>query len=211
MIVGKNTTDMKAWMDQKEIDFVINYLKQTPEATMLEWGSGGSTIEFSNYVKYYHSIEHNLDWYVDVRKELVNKNIENVGHYLSCHPKGRAEVYAEFFDKWEQYLIEVSQEENNNIIGLTDYYDVKDRFIWKNYIDFIDRFKSINFDFIFIDGRSRPNCAKKALKYINKDSVVFIHDYFKRPQYHVVEQDYEIIGGVEDTLQTIVALKPKSK
>ncbi|MBC8147589.1 MAG: hypothetical protein H8E98_06345 [Bacteroidetes bacterium] len=200
---------MEAWMDQKEIDFVISYL--TPNSTMLEWGSGGSTITFSNYVKLYYSIEHNLDWYVDVRKELVDKNIENVGHYLSCHPKGRAEVYGEFFDKWREYLIDISQEENNNIVGLTNYYDVRDRFIWKDYIDFIDRFETISFDFIFIDGQSRPNCAKKALDYIGNESIVFIHDYFKRPQYHVVEQDYEIIGRIEDTLQTIVALKPKSK
>ena len=194
-------------MDQKEIDFVISYLR--PTSIMLEWGSGGSTITFSKCVKYYYSIEHNLDWYVDVRKDLVDKNIENVGHYLSCHPKGRAEVYGEFFDKWKDYLVEVSQEENNDITNLLDYYDIKDQFIWKNYVDFVDNLGLSYFDFMLIDGQSRVNCAKKALKYIDKNSVVFIHDYFKRPQYHAVEQDYEIIGGVEDTLQTIVALKPK--
>jgi hypothetical protein len=36
-----------------------------------------------------------------------------------------------------------------------------------------------------------------------------MHDYFKRPQYHIVEKFYDVIGGITDTTQTIVALRKK--
>ena len=39
--------------------------------------------------------------------------------------------------------------------------------------------------------------------------ILFIHDYFARPQYHSIEKYYNIIGGVKDTQQTIVGLKKK--
>ena len=40
-----------------------------PDYSMLEWGSGGSTIEFSQqYVKEYYSIEHNKEWHDKVLK-----------------------------------------------------------------------------------------------------------------------------------------------
>ena len=40
---------------------------------------------------------------------------------------------------------------------------------------------------------------------------MFIHDYFTRPQYHLVEQWYNITDSVKNTTQTIVALTPKQK
>lgn len=45
---------------------------------MLEWGSGGSTLEFSNFVDQYYSIEHDEEWYDKVTNELNN----NVKIYL---------------------------------------------------------------------------------------------------------------------------------
>lgn len=79
---------------------------------------------------------------------------------------------------------------------------------FKTYIEYPKNFNS-KFDKVLIDGRARAQCAKFILPYLKENSIVFIHDYFARPQYHIVEEHYEVIDGVKNTLQTIVALKPK--
>ena len=65
---------------------------------------------------------------------------------------------------------------------------------FQTYIDFIDELKIPQYDKILIDGRARGWCAEKALHYIHENSIVFIHDYFNRPQYHIVENWYKVIG-----------------
>ena len=55
-----------AWMDIKEKQLILDCLN--PDTIMLEWGSGGSTIEFSSVVKKYYSIEHNAEWYDNINK-----------------------------------------------------------------------------------------------------------------------------------------------
>ena len=59
---------MKIWMSEEEINLIVSSLK--PNDIMLEWGSGGSTVNFPQYVKKYYSIEHDESWYQDVKKEL---------------------------------------------------------------------------------------------------------------------------------------------
>lgn len=54
------------WMSQKEIDLILSYLD--PTMTMLELGSGGSTLFFSKHVKELHSVESEKAWY-DLIKE----------------------------------------------------------------------------------------------------------------------------------------------
>lgn len=53
------------WMNEKEKAIIEKYLSS--DATVMEWGSGGSTIEFSKKVKKYYSVEHNEGWYNKVK------------------------------------------------------------------------------------------------------------------------------------------------
>lgn len=70
---------MKPWMSTQEINLVQSCLKSNH--TMLEWGSGGSTVTFSPKVKSYYSIEHieewynNVDEYIKTNKLKVNNNL----------------------------------------------------------------------------------------------------------------------------------------
>ena len=43
------------WMSKQEIDLILSFLNK--EDIMLEYGCGGSTMFFPNYVKEYYSIE----------------------------------------------------------------------------------------------------------------------------------------------------------
>jgi len=53
------------WMHEAEKAVIEKYLK--PESVVMEWGSGGSTVEFAKKVKRYYSVEHNYDWYQEVK------------------------------------------------------------------------------------------------------------------------------------------------
>lgn len=200
---------MKPWMHDKEIELVIKYIENASDKNMLEYGSGGSTLLFSKYVKAYYSIEHNLDWYFEVRKKLVDNDVRNVVQYLNDYPKGRAEVYREFYDKWSELIKLVSKEKLNNYHGITDYLDPKEMYVWYDYVNSIDKFNEPRYDFVFIDGRSRINCAQKVLNYIDENSLVFIHDFFPRQEYNVVFKLYEEVDSIRDTEQTIIVLKKK--
>ena len=80
---------------------------------------------------------------------------------------------------------------------------------FKKYINYIDKIGISKYDIILIDGRARQWCAEKALKYIDSNSIIFIHDYFNRDRYKIIEKWYNIMDGIEDTEQTIVALRSK--
>jgi hypothetical protein len=56
------------WMHDKEKAVIEKYLN--PNVTMMEWGSGGSTVEFSKQVKKYYSVEHNYEWYNEVKQAI---------------------------------------------------------------------------------------------------------------------------------------------
>ena len=64
------------WMSQSEIQTIEKYLK--PEFTMLEWGSGGSTLYFPKFVRKYYSIEHDMSWYDNISPKTPN----NVDYHL---------------------------------------------------------------------------------------------------------------------------------
>ena len=83
----------------------------------------------------------------------------------------------------------------------------KEQFL--TYINFIDNFSDKFYDIFLIDGRARQWCAEKALNYCHKDTIVFIHDFWKRKRYHVALNWFDVVDSIKDTQQTIVALKKK--
>lgn len=59
--------------------------------------------------------------------------------------------------------------------------------------------KKMNADVILIDGRFRPACALDLFEKIRNDTVLLIHDYTVRSNYHIVEKYYHKVL-CEDTL-----------
>ena len=76
------------WMDSSEKAIIEKYLN--PNVIMMEWGSGGSTIEFSKQVKEYYSVEHNLEWYNEVKAAAPVAKAE----VKAAAPVAKAEVKA---------------------------------------------------------------------------------------------------------------------
>ena len=199
-------------MDPKEGKLIKTYL--TKDTVMLEYGCGGSTLIFSKYVKKLYTIEHNLDWFWKIQEQIYQKGIDNVELHLCDIPKGVPTKREEFWDKYDENLIYASKELNTNIPKLDDCVYPRDKYVWHEYIDFIDTLDLPKLDVVFIDGRARSDCAYKVLDYIDEDSIVFIHDFWPREEYHKVFDYYEEVASIKDTQQgeaghTIVGLRKK--
>ena len=63
---------------------------------------------------------------------------------------------------------------------------------FKDFVNEVHNFGVEHFDAALIDGRCRVECAKELLRYIDQDSVVFLHD-FHRKRYQPVLQWYECL------------------
>jgi len=150
-----------------------------PQDIMLEYGSGGSTLLFSKYVQSYNSVEHDKDWYEKI-KPLVSENTTLV--HANCYYK------------------------NNNVH--CDYNSEEERDKWRSYYEGVKLLKKNYYNKVFIDGRARAYCALEVIKYIDDQSLVFIHDYVGRAYYHnLVEQKYDRV----DLIDSLVILKLKTK
>ena len=91
---------MKAWMDDKEKLLITKHFSS--DKVMLEWGSGGSTIEFSPFLEQYYSIEHNKEWYENVKNEISVLGYKNINYNFVPqnlpNNDGRQSEYAQFKD-----------------------------------------------------------------------------------------------------------------
>ncbi|OGB83352.1 hypothetical protein A3F66_00625 [candidate division TM6 bacterium RIFCSPHIGHO2_12_FULL_32_22] len=64
----------KPWLTDAAVNFLDQFLKESPKS-VLELGSGGSTIWFAKRIKHLVSFEHDVRWYETVKKEL-NQQID---------------------------------------------------------------------------------------------------------------------------------------
>lgn len=162
----------KPWMSDNEINMITSYLENSN--VMLEWGSGGSTIYFPQFVKHYISIEHDMGWYNEIKPHVSN----NVNYYHIG---------------LDEPLSDPTQK--NQILS---------------YLNFVDLLGISKFDRILIDGRGRGWCAEKIIPYLKPTSLVFIHDYWNRPSYHIVEKWYDVVDFIKEG-QSLVVLKLKTE
>lgn len=174
---------MKPWMSQIEIDTITKYLSK--DGVMLEYGCGGSTLHFCDFVKKYYSVEHNTEWYNKMSK-LAKPNTK-IFHVLNYPNLEEKQVTAKNWDE-------------------LDHSSRSREFA--EYIKFPATLNEV-FDAVLVDGRARPECAKFIYDYVKDDGVVFMHDYWMRKHYHVVEGKYKVIDAVKDGQSLVVFKKNK--
>ena len=68
--------------------------------------------------------------------------------------------------------------------------------IWETYSSCINSFDK-EFDLIFVDGRFRVACALKAYDHLTENGLLLVHDYARRPHYHILEQIYDKVQEVD--------------
>ena len=172
------TTDVsgKYWevaMSWAEGECLTKYLKKDTE--MLEWGCGGSTIKFASEVKSIDSIEHQLEWYNNI-KDIVPSNVS-----LYHVPPNDINLRDKILDK-SAFIAQKPCIERNNKIRIENdilFRECRDGKDWHEYINYINFPETLNkkYDVILIDGRARVMCAVKALSLLKENGVVMVHDF----------------------------------
>ena len=171
------------WMSQKEIDLIVSFLDKND--VMLEYGCGGSTLHFPKYVKEYHSIESDTEWYNTINPHVRDNTTLHLVPVTRPHDPDQKHA-----TKWDQL------------------YTTK---IYHAYKDYIEMGSCIEktFSKILIDGRARPQCARYMYDFIDDDCVIFIHDWHPcRTHYRSVLEKYTIIDEINSG-QCLVALSKK--
>ena len=148
--------DNNFWMKIEEQDFLLSFIKK--DHTMLEYGSGNSTLILQRLVKKLVSIEHDKEWF-----NKINLQIQESVEYFLCEANN---------SQWENQFSFIN---NDTLIkntkaddgGLEDFY---------SYI--LAPFKTgYKFDRIFIDGRARVACAFVSMFLLKPNGKIFIHDF----------------------------------
>lgn len=130
--------DELPWVTYRAIDWFSRHLTQN--MVLFEWGSGGSTVFFSQHVKQVIAVEHDPVWYQQVADTLEKKGYKNISLKL-VEP-----VSARNIDSW--YMSAGKK-----------YVDQS----FEAYIKAIDEYPDHSFDVIVVDGRARPGCIREAL------------------------------------------------
>lgn len=163
------------WMGREEADVFLKYMRQGVRL-YLEWGSGGSTLNFAPLTQEKaYSIEHDENWCKQMQEELAVRDLANKVE-IHCVPVRRGYL------GWGKSPFEEGTYEQ-----------------FESYINEIDLLDEPIFDLILIDGRARVPAAIKSLAYISENSLVVIHDGKRIKQgdpshdYADVEKYYDFI------------------
>ncbi|HPM31869.1 MAG TPA: hypothetical protein PLJ60_16155 [Chryseolinea sp.] len=141
------------WMKSKELDIITEIITKLQPTTCFEWGSGFSTLMLPGMLpdmKYWHSLEHHKEWYEFIVKE----------------------------NKDPRVTISLVEPDDAEYMKLKGKYDLKKEGIYEDFKTYIEFPTTLNkkFDFIFIDGRARKECLKKAFDLVTDRGVVIVHD-----------------------------------
>jgi len=159
-----NIKDKTIWITFESKMWLEKFLK--PNMTIFEYGSGGSTIFFTNRVKNLISVEHDMDWHKNIKKILEKNEIKNCEYILS-KPQKINDIENQNFSDYKKFL---SEEYPN--------------FSFESYVKNIDKFQDQNFDLIFIDGRSRPACIFHSLNKVKRGGIIML-DNSERAHYQL--------------------------
>ena len=153
----------------------------TPMARVLEWGSGGSSIFFSKYVRQWDSVEHDAKWVKEMT--ALSKDIPNLNMYSAQHSWNN--VGDGTFEEFEAYV-------NRPGILATDGR------------------KKNTWDVIIVDGRARVECARMVLRHdwLSDNGVVIVHDW-ERLEYKVLLDDYDLMKEDTSGPRHLGVLRPK--
>ncbi|MCX6276046.1 MAG: hypothetical protein NTV09_12655 [Bacteroidetes bacterium] len=132
------------WMTFSAIRFMEKNLDRTMKA--FEYGCGGSTVFLCERAGNVVSVEHDKEWFQILGDKLKGMKLLN----------------------WQGKFIEPeSTGTDTKSIADPDEYGTDDvklsKCRFKNYASSIDEYKDEEFDWVLVDGRSRPSCIKHAI------------------------------------------------
>lgn len=70
------------WLTRQSVNILSDLLQDTDRG--IEFGSGRSTLWFSNRIEHLISIEHNLEWYNYIKRRIIDLDLEHKVDYRYC-------------------------------------------------------------------------------------------------------------------------------
>eukprot|EP00897_Mesotaenium_endlicherianum_P010111 jgi/Mesen1/9128/ME000058S08617 len=170
----------KVWMHRDEAFMIAKYLH--PNQTMHEWGSGGSTILFSQFVAAYDSVEHNPQWITKVEgmiKEFVPHPQTITYRHVASHymgpktPSGGGD--------FAEYVLSIPDKQT------FDHFLVDGRARVQCAVEALRHFRD------------------------PERGLLFMHDFWHRPNYFIVLAFFDVVEQhYNHKHQTLAVLSPKS-
>jgi hypothetical protein len=175
-------------MESSEIDVIKSFLGK--DKIMFEYGSGGSTLYFSQYVKHLYSAEHSQVWSDKIKQRIQNEKITNITLFYAEPDKTELEKNGITGIGITRPPISFKDDMRItygcNLDEKWAYADTTLKHkVFNDYINLIQG--DIKYDIILVDGRARGECAINAYRYLNDDGYLMIHDWF------LEEEGYQIV------------------
>jgi hypothetical protein len=172
----KSTLNFRTpWLVFGAIDFLDNWL--TKEMIVFEYGSGGSSLFISDRVKVIYSIDHDEQWFENVKTAIDKEGIKNI-EYKLYRPVAEIKGSEKNCSDPENYL---------SCMG--EYKDLN----FENYVRSIDVFPENYFDLVIIDGRARPSCILHAMRKVKPNGILLVDNadrgYYLRSFPELYEED----------------------
>jgi hypothetical protein len=149
--------DKKPWVTFRAFRWLDEFLK--PTSVVFEWGSGGSTLFFSQRVRQLVSVEHDRGWFDRVAAMLNGTAATNCDYRLREPVSIVSGVPGQQGACIEPY--------RSSQTG----YESMD---FKGYVTVVDSFPDEYFDLVFIDGRARTSCIRHALRKVRRNGALML-------------------------------------
>ncbi|MEJ8816953.1 hypothetical protein [Lacibacter sp. H407] len=144
------------WLVFSSISFLEK--KVNKQMRVFEYGSGGSTLFFSERAAAVVSIEHNPEWYDKVASAIKDLNLLNI-RYSIIEPEVTVEMAEADCTDPQNYLS-----------CFTEYKGM--RFV--AYAEAIDEYADSSFDLVVVDGRARPSCIAHSIVKVKRGGMLLI-------------------------------------
>jgi len=171
--------DEQPWITFDAIDILKANVNKNSK--IFEYGGGGSTLFFVKRAGEVHTVEHDKEWFGVLSQIIKDKKYSNWEGSFVLPQKGDLVSNPDFGNP-EHYS---SADENSK------------GFNYKDYVSVIDKFSDNYFDFVLVDGRSRPACMAHSIPKLKKGGFLIL-DNSDRPYYREqlkaqLEKDFEVI------------------
>lgn len=145
------------WMYIKAVHFIEWHLLRTTSPKVFEWGGGTSTLWFAERSNKVITVENNIQWINTLHNRITELGIKNIE--LLVKEPINLKSRNPFETAWKEFK----------------------GYSFESYVNSIDAYDCL-FDLILVDGYCRPECAKKALKKLNKNGIL-VFDNSSRERY----------------------------
>lgn len=139
------------WINYDARDYLDRIVK--PDMSVFEWGSGGSTLYWSDYCAKVYSVEHDKEWYTLLSGVLASEGNGKVTY---------KNILPEKDDKKRDYK------------RCSDFASASIPGNWFPYVSQISTFPDASLDIILIDGRARNACVNSALDKLKKGGILIV-------------------------------------